>query len=396
VIIKYYRAGNVQRKPRFEKAQDTVSIENGIATYNMPLGEILAGGTTNRVMLGNPLMCHIDFDKIYANNSDVIEDAYWLVTGDNETFDLYTTAMGDTPLNGVTRDIAPLQGFVVQVKANRSRDYLNLPLEGANAVVSLNGWNYTLDGAKPAQPKTRTAQVQASTGRIDMIASTPLPSEIAGSATGDSIRTGAAILFGYEEARNAPKLVFPEGLLNKAEVFTVSADGASLNAQQVENNLPEKVKLGVESQYTGEIALQFRIYGRLVEKATLYDKALNVRIPVTDGTVYRFTHRIYRAEGGYQGVDCERFELSPTYRQGDKVEDSRYYLSASIQDDELYVLSSETIEAIEVVNAAGALLFQASGINADSYRHALNAPSGVYMVKILLANGQTDTRKVVK
>jgi hypothetical protein len=381
----------------FENEQDTVSVENGAATFNLNMGEILAGGTTNRVMLGNPLMCHIDFDRIYANNSDVIEDGYWLVDGDTEAFNLYTTAMGDTPLNGVTRDIAPLQGFVVQVKTNRTRDYLKLPLEGANAVVSQHGWNYTLDGAKPALPKPRTAQAQTpATGRIDVIATTPLPAEIAGSAASDSIRTGTAILFGYGDANNAPKLVFPEGLANKAEVFAVSADGTSLNAQQVENSQPETVKIGVESQYTGEIALQFRFYGSLVEKATLYDKVLNIQIPVTDGSAYQFTHRAEHTESGCKGLDSERFELNPTYRKGSNMESDSYYLSASIQDGELHVLSSETLRTVEVVNAAGVLIHKAVGIGASSYGHALNIPSGVYMAKVILADGRTDTRKVIK
>jgi len=372
----------------FENAQDTVSLEHYpsaadplAAVYNMPLGELLAGGTTNRVMLGNPLMCHIDFARIYANNSDVIEDYYYIFNGDSEAFESYTSG-----------DIAPLQGFIVVVKPTRPRDYLRLPLEGTYAIVSQHGWNYNGGTTpKPPLPKPRTAQ--ASAGRIDVVAATPFPADFAEVAAADSIRVTASIRF--DGGASIPKITFPEGLENKAELFIVSPDETQINAVQSVSGQPGSLRIGLESKYAGEIALSFRFSGETVKKAVLLDRALGVQIPVENGSVYRFVHRKDRYESGFEGLDSERFELWPQYASGDGIESSSLRLSVSVQDGELQAVANETIARIEVANAAGAAVLRAVNINSCSYRHALNVAPGVYPVKITLADGRQEIRKVL-
>jgi hypothetical protein len=387
----------------YENAQDTVTLGidaggNTVAMYHMPLGEILSGSATQRVMIGNPLMCHINFDRIYDYNDDVIEDHYWAVDA-AESFLDYT--IGITPASGgTTEDIAPLQGFVVQVKPDglRSRNYLTLPLEGNYSVVSQHGWNYNGGTTpKPPLPKPRAAKDASQTqktGQINICGVTPMPAEIAESPT-DSIRISTSFLFGYEKTGNTPKIVFPEGLANKAEVFAISQDGNEINSRQFENGKPQILRFGLESQYTGEIVLQFAVLGELLEKATLYDKVRNISIPVFNGSTYRFTHRFDRVEGEYRGMDSERFELTPVYRSGEGLDGSDYYLSVGVQEQELNVLSSEPLSEVEVVNAAGASLFRTAGIGASSYRRQLNVPEGVYIVKVRLADGRRTTHKVL-
>jgi hypothetical protein len=378
----------------FENAQDTVTTERYptsadplTAVYNMPLGEILAGGTTNRVMVGNPLMCHIDFAKVYAANSDVIENYFYIFNGETDAFQQYSAG-----------DIAALQGFVLVVKPARTRDYLKLPLEGTRAVVSQHGWNYN-GGTTPKTPlpKPRAAAAQNNDGgRIDIIAATPFPANLAGVASTDSIRITANILFGYGETGDIPKITFPKGMENKAEVFVVSPDGTQINAAQTVNDQPKALKIGLESKYEKEITLTFRFYGSPVKSASFIDKFTGRQTVVSDGSVYRFTHRCDRNEGGFRGLDSERFELWPNYASGSGMDAGSYYFSASFQNGELRVMTSETLAQVEVVNAAGAVVHGASGINSGRYAKALNIAAGVYLLKATFSDGRTEVRKLIK
>jgi hypothetical protein len=391
----------------FENARDTVTlaVDNAgatVAMYELPFGEILAGSTHNRIMIGNPLMCHIDFDKIYAYNSDVIDNAYWILVAEDEAFHIYDTGMGSSPTDGLTKDIAPLQGFVVQLKSTRPRNSLLLPLEGQYSVVSRHGWDYAGGtNKKPPLPKPKAAAAgenrtdragSSNQGRIDIYGITPMPAEVATSPS-DSIRIPASYLFGREGTGNTPKIVFPEGLVNKAEVFAISADGEGINARQYESGQPQKLRFGIESQYEKEITLQFKLSG-IVESAVLYDRVANRQIPVMDGSSYRFTHRFGRTEGSFRGMDSERFELSPAYRSGEGLANDSHYLSVSVNNRELGVLSSRTLETVELLDVQGNTLLKETVVS-NGYRHELGVPSGVYLVRVKTSGGSTETRKVI-
>lgn len=74
-------------------------------------------GQGNFVLIGNPYMSAIDFDKFYEDNKDLIKPLYQLWTG--KTFSSYNAVTGDTSgeINENTgRYIAPMQSFVIQLK----------------------------------------------------------------------------------------------------------------------------------------------------------------------------------------------------------------------------------------------------------------------------------------
>jgi hypothetical protein len=260
--------------------------------------------------------------------------------------------------------------------------------------VSQHGWNYGL-GAKPPQPKPRAATVAKDSrqGRIDIYGITPKPAEVAENES-DSIRIPASFLFGYEGAASTPKLVFPEGLANKAEVYAISADGRDINARQPESGFPQKLRFGLESLSEEEVTLQFRLSG-VVESALLFDKAANRQIPIVDGSRYRFTHRFERKEGEFKGMDSERFELEPTYRSGEGTGGENAYLWVSADRQELKVQAGQLIEAVEMTTASGSVLFKSAGIHSAGYRKGLSVPSGVYMVRVSLESGKTEARKLI-
>ena len=367
----------------FESNQDTVSVAldkslRNVAMARIDFDGVLSGSTLNRIMIGNPLMSHIDFDKVYAYNDDVIKDNYWLANED-EVFYSYRAGNPD-PINPITKDIAPLQGFIVELLPNRIKDYLLLPMEGDYDVIS------TASGL----PKPRVSQFNESPkGYISVYGVTPPSGDIESKT--DSIRVRSSILFNYD-LDNVPKLILPEGLSNKAETFIIGSDG-SINTEQVENTFPSTIKLGLESLHQKDVTLEFSIGGDIVASAVLFDKVLGVRVDVSDGGSYRFKHRADRTERMRKGLDSERFELSVTYRDGTGLKSSDIHMSVSADRDHVKVLSSEMISEVDMVDMAGSLLFRTTDIASDNYRRNMVLPSGVYIVTVKMKDGQRKTFK---
>lgn len=376
----------------FENHLDTVSTAidrsgQKVAMYDMPL-QIPIGGQTNRVMIGNPLMCHIDFDKLYDYNSTVIKDNYWIVDAD-EVFYSYRNVPGETYDNTITKDIPPLQGFIVELlpEATRERNYLTFPLEGDYAVVSAQ---------TTALPKPRTSpELRNSSdlkGWISIYGTTP-PIDNFDDVQRDSIRIRSTVLFNYD-LDNVPKLVLPEGMDNKAETFIIASDG-SINTEQVENELPAVVKLGIESEYKKDVMLEVKVGGNIIEKALLFDKVKEIYVDVTNGGYYKFQHRYDLVTGTFKGLDSDRFELALTYRSGNDINSNSTYLSINANQRRLAIMSTETISDVELVNTQGSTLFYTTDIDNNSYERPLDVIPGLYIVKVTFKNGHLETRKII-
>ncbi len=205
----------------YENENDTVSLGidlNGerVAMYEMELKHINDDSNTHRVLIGNPLMCHLDFNMLYANNRDVIMDHYWLVDEDETFYSYRAWETPDNP-NSISKDIAPLQGFVIEVlpETQRTRNSLLLPLEGDSCVI-------TRDTTGLAKPKTAPVDIRsATTGRkgwLSVYGITP-PVYSTEEYPKDSIRIRSSVLFNYDVV-DIPKLILGDANTDtRAETF---------------------------------------------------------------------------------------------------------------------------------------------------------------------------------
>ncbi|NDW18449.1 T9SS C-terminal target domain-containing protein [Dysgonomonas sp. 216] len=393
----YYTRGYKGYRFVYENDNDTVSLmtdKDGykVATYHLPLN-VPGGSSSRRIMIGNPFMSHISFDKVYAENTDVIKDNFWYGDGATESFVSYRSGMGGVYDGSVTGDIAPLQGFVVEVLDNPARPYLTLPLEGTYSVISSGISSSDL-------PKPRSgSQGEVVDGWFTVTGVTP---PLAGEeGLSDSIRINAHLLFNAGDKNDIVKLVLPWGVENKIEPFFIGNDGV-LHGEQVENTLPEVVKFGIESCYDKEGYLSFRKGGKLIKSAILYDKKEGVRHDVSQGGYYRFVHgcdcRYDKVNGNYTagGLDRDRFELHFTYNEGLGISDEESDLSVSVNSNkELKVLSSAELSSVEVLNTSGIRVLYASNLSSTSYIHQLNVPEGTYIVKVLREGLKQEQRKLI-
>ncbi|WP_163266023.1 T9SS type A sorting domain-containing protein [Dysgonomonas sp. 216] len=388
----------------YENDQDTVMFANDrdgvkVAMYHMPLPELPGGSATRRVMIGNPLMCHLDFDMLYLNNSDIISNNYWYNNTTTDGFLSYRSIPGETIDATMTNEIAPLQGFVVEILANPSRNYLIMPLEGDNSVVSIQG--------SSAQPKPRSQDISARSGGsprkgwFTVTGVTPPEREGDGFVT-DSVQVVSTLLFNYDYTNDVTKLVFPYNMDKKIETFFMNEEG-NLNSDQVANNLPEVVKFGIESCYQGANGyLRFNKGGNLIKSAVLYDTKDGGRMDVTEGGYYRFTPKcdcVYdKTEGNYVkgGLAPDRFELHFTYYEGLGITDNQSDLSVSVNNNkELKILSSDELSSVEVLSVSGIRVLYADNISSTSYTHQLNVSEGTYIVKVSREGLKQELRKIV-
>jgi hypothetical protein len=67
----------------------------------------------------------------------------------------------------------------------------------------------------------------------------------------------------------------------------------------------------------------------------------------------------------------------------------------STHKNRLFVHADETIDHVTVVNALGLKVADFAAINKNSMSTELNAASGIYIVKVVLANGKTKISKVL-
>lgn len=82
----------------------------------------------NMVLVGNPYMSAIDFDKFYEDNKDVIKPLYQLWTGNTfAAYDILTGKVsGEVDDNQIDQLIAPMQSFLVELKEDIDVDEANL------------------------------------------------------------------------------------------------------------------------------------------------------------------------------------------------------------------------------------------------------------------------------
>jgi len=381
-----YQRGEEAYRFVFENAQDTVDLAvdlDGVqvAVYNMKLPPLLGGSSSRRLMVGNPFMCHLDFDKVMAYNVGVIEDNYWHADPQDETFVAYRTGSEAVHDPSITKDIAPLQGFVVQVAANPIRDYLILPMEGNYSVMT---------GGGTPLPSPRSTTDDTPKGWITVDGITPPKTGIY--ATSDSVRVRSSVMFNYD-LRNIPKLIVGDSDSDmKAETFFVDSDDY-LNTEQIENTKPSEVYFGIESTYKGDIALRVNTGGNLLKTVTLIDTRTGSQVNMDNGGYYKFK----QSSGLSKGVDAKRFKFVLTYESsevgiGDGAETA---LSVSLTNDNLYVYSSEMIEEVQLIDIVGKSVVSAGQIKSNEYRRGVSLPTGSYITKVKLSSGRVETRKIV-
>jgi len=339
--------------------------------------KILNFTNDNFALTGNPYMAILDFDKLYQNNSDVINGNYyvWSDAGYkiySSSLGVYSGVIGTDLLNNY---IAPLQGFIVGKSATASD-----PAGSLTYNENMTTLKQDIQSSSPANNKNELM--------IDAL--TP-------SAT---VRTIIAKRDnGQDEFGNMDARTIINSISNVPEIYTLKPYNGSLIATGINiiNNDDLLIPVGLVTSYAGNITISFSGMDRYDANISFIDSETSKIIDLTGLASFDYMVNYTPKQVNGAAAPCEdRFficiskimtGLTKTLAEKVKI----YELSGQFQ-----VISgaSNPIKEIVIYNLQGALIYKESSINAISHTINRHLPSGAYIVKVI-SEKNTDNIKLL-
>ncbi|GAB6012500.1 FG-GAP-like repeat-containing protein [Viscerimonas tarda] len=326
------------------------------------------------VMVGNPFMAHLDFDKFHAANSGKIKNEYRILNPSTGNYDYYKIGSAST----LTKDIAPMQAFIVEAIA----PFTTLTVNGA------------MTERVPGNTIRSAAVATDSNKRLDV----PVTATQGASRSKTYISFGDNYAAGFDGNEDVMALFSSTGSdVRPIGSYSLSGDGKRVNL----NSLPYEylktggaVPLGFRTPSNEKITINIGNLTNLVAadcKAYLYDAATGKDYDLTKQSMYtfdnvtpdenlfidnRFSLKIVKVETGLAEAQTDDESIVIT-----------------VKDKLLHIESQEVIDEVFVYNVQGQIIYSARPNN-----HSLNATLGnenLVIVKVY-AGGKTVSKKIIK
>lgn len=327
-------------------------------------------------LIGNPYPSFLDWNAVTLT-ADVMP-TIWIrsFSGSAMGFDTYNSATGagvSSNGNNVTRYIAPMQAFWVEVNAS-------------STISVTNAMRYTQDqttnGNKLKAPSVNTTAQQL------------LRLQVTNGANSDEaiIAFNANALDAYDRY-DSHKMLNDE--VSIPEIYTYAGDHQLAINCMNSMILNKEYALGFSTAETNTFEIKATEINNFDTgtKAILKDKLLNQETELTVGTAYFFASDaatgsdrfsiIFRAAGDVTGVDADKEQNILVYRNG---------------NDRITVVCNAVLDnssSVSVYNAVGQKLTRQKLTGATTVINAAFTP-GVYMVVVNNAGKQQTSKMVIK
>ncbi|GAB6013639.1 hypothetical protein, partial [Viscerimonas tarda] len=274
----------------FEETIDRVAQETTI--------NLAATSTGEEILIGNPFMEHLDFNKFYAygNNSSLIEDHYRLMDqhGNYATYSISSTSTGTPPL---TRQIAPMQAVLVKPKTPFAAHALKTSL-----TMTQHHPGNNLRSAQAEEPATQFMRVSISDTKLRNRAALVYDED-------------AQASLAYNKDKDIYKML-KQGVQNGANVYFITQEGYYMDIKNLSNLEDASIKIGIATQQTGSLALGFEKLWDFAPEYDIYltDKLLGKTVNLRQSSIYCFEKTT-----GESFID-DRFVLNFT-RKGTAIKD---------------------------------------------------------------------------
>lgn len=320
----------------------------------------------NYLMLGNPFVAQLDMAKFLTANSGVLSNEYWATNGNGDPLSGVVDENGESWLTSDGESnalVPPYTAFYVKLNDKSTeektitftRDMAALKPSATTETQSLQGMTLLAAGAK-------------------------------GNSTA-LLRYDAAADNGYAKSEDVQLMRESAGTAAPL-VYTVAGDMAA-NINQVKDL--QQIPLGLFAADGDVTTLTFTGTDALLEPS-LYDAELNTDTPITEGmtlSVNGASHGRYfiRARGAGEGTSG----ISEVV--GDADGDVTVY---SVAERQVVVSSSAGLRAVRVYAVGGQLLKSESVADGRTAVTLDGVDSGVAVVRVVTADGQTTRKLVVK
>jgi len=313
------------------------------------------------IMIGNPFMSTLNFDAFFAaNGTSKIGSIYYRLFED-EVWTEY--------IYGTNTLIAPLQGFFLQTAGIAGT---NIELEFPFEDVSI----------------TRP------TGTEHLLKSSTIIGEenhLYVTATNKEKSNSIQLILNDDNENNIYKLFNPEAKLTPQIYFT--DENNQKNAIQfVDNSTKKEILLGLSLPAGHRVDLSFSNLENLqIESLYLLDKQTGTRQDLFNNPIYTFLH-------ADMNDYTERFVLevgayNPTYI--DHIQKENNSINIYQTNENITISAKEKINRIELFDLQGQKIQQANEINNNIYQMNTNLSTGIYLIKTILMNGESQTDKII-
>jgi hypothetical protein len=311
--------------------EDTISVPGKSI---VPTSDILvyvptnAEGTGETIIVGNPLMAHIDFAKFYEENKNVILPQFKLLKKGNEYISLVAsiengsiTGILSSDSNLTLKSIPPMQSFIVTTRADYTGTPENLVITKGMGTVAVGL------GLRAAEYEQDVIRISASRSNLSTSAAIALSS----SANNDYLLN--------EDSRR----MLIKGVNTAPSIYTI-VDGMYLDINRMKM-LPESLPIGISTGKTGETTIAISgvqslsdPYGQLF----LRDVEEQLLLPIEDDDFsYTFNNTVGDVIGRFYLVRQESMPVNIETVSSEKI--SIYKSSESI-----HVLSVDGSEILEL------------------------------------------------
>ena len=313
------------------------------------------------IMIGNPFMSTLNFDAFFAaNGSSKIGSIYYRLFED-EVWTEY--------IYGTNTLIAPLQGFFLQTAGTAGTNIeLEFPFEDVS-ITRPTGTEHLLKSSTIIGEENHLYITATNKGKSNSI----------------------QLILNDDNENNIYKLFNPEAKLTPQIYFT--DENNQKNAIQfVDNSTKKEILLGLSLPAGHRVDLSFSNLENLqIESLYLLDKQTGTRQDLFNNPIYTFLH-------ADMNDYTERFVLevgayNPTYI--DHIQKENNSINIYQTNESITISSKEKIEKIELFDIKGQKIQQANEINNNIYQMNTNLSIGVYLIKTILTNGESQTDKII-
>lgn len=339
---------------RYRFNYESISTNGG--NFSIPT----SGGST--IMVGNPFMSHLDFNRFASDNSAYIQDYYRIWNG--EQFYTYVGS-GSTiwrdlegistsaPENSITSNIPPMQSFFVETKVTGSFNLLYTPAASVTDATSKLKNSTDIENVLRLGLKMDGKQNQA------ILACNPSASS------------------SYNQEEDIFKLFsFNDSY---PEIYTVAGENAiEINLIGIESG-DQIIPIGIKTDITGEGQLYidglntFNAY----REAYLLDKSFEKYYDLKKSGPVNFTKT---DKNNLEG----RFYILLTNEPLSIIENIGYNenITVDVHDGSITVKSDKSIDELYLYNALGQICHFNDKVNKNETTFGINLPKGMYLLKV--------------
>ena len=320
----------------------------------------------SEIMIGNPFMSSLDFDAFYEANSTKIKPVYRLF--EDETFVSY--------LYGDETQIAVLQSFFIQTEGSFGTSVdLYFPFEDVSITRDIttshqlkSSSNKTEDNILYVTATNKTSQGKSNSVRLNLL-------------NDNNYRMDENVyqLF-YGHSVQTPQIYFEDETQQKNAI------------QYVDNRSKTAIPLGINLAANANIELSFSNLENLqIESLYLLDKQTGMRQNLFANAYYSFIQSESNAFNDRFVLEVGAY--NPTYI--DHIQTNDNSINIYQTNENITISSKEKIEKIELFDMKGQKIQQIDNINNTIQPINTDFPAGVYLIKINLINGESQTDKIV-